>query len=76
MINNECILQRPSVENFSNNLKNAWHRHLNTAPISWNIRGQQSKGNNIFTIRHFANDVIYSTVYYQIFLISLMSCVT
>lgn len=60
LLNDECVLQKPSIENFANNLKNAWQKDAG-APISWNINGKKSPG-NVFLIRHFTNDVIYSTV--------------
>lgn len=61
LLNDECTLQKPSIGNFESNLKNAWEKNM-IAPISWDIRGQKTTG-NIFLIRHFTNDVIYSTVY-------------
>lgn len=60
MLNDECMLKKSSVENFSNNLTNAW-KTQKSGPISWNFRAQK-ENNNIFIIRHFTNDVIYSTV--------------
>lgn len=54
------MLQRPSIKNFVNNLKNAWEKDM-VAPISWEFRCQKPE-ENIFLIRHFTNDVTYSTV--------------
>lgn len=62
ILNDECSLQKPSTDNFGNNLKNAYQNDV-TAPISWFVRGQKTNG-NIFLIRHFTNDVIYSVVLY------------
>lgn len=53
LLNDECALQRPSMKNFDCNLRNAWKNDM-AAPISWT--------SDAFAIRHFTNDVIYSTV--------------
>lgn len=58
LLNDECAF--PSTENFANRLKNAWIDDK-TPPISWDIRGRKSK-ENVFLIRHFTNEVAYSTV--------------
>lgn len=60
LLNDECTLKTPSIDNFTNSLKNAW-REEKSSPISWNVLGQKSK-DNPFLIRHFTNDVVYSTV--------------
>lgn len=58
ILNDECAF--PSIENFANKLKNAWIKDK-TSPISWNICCQKTNQND-FLIRHFVNDVTYSTV--------------
>lgn len=58
LLNDECAFR--SDKSFGNQLKNAWKKD-ETSLISWDIRGQKSK-ENLFLIRHFTNDVIYSTV--------------
>lgn len=60
LLNDECILKSPSIENFANSLKSAW-KEDNNSPISWEIRRQKSN-ENMFSIRHFTNDVTYSAV--------------
>lgn len=62
LLNDECSLQRPSSDNFENNLKKAWHEDK-IAPIKFRIPGNKSE-TNIFLVQHFTNDVIYSTVCY------------
>lgn len=57
ILNDECTYQRPSIENFGTNLKNAY-KNDTSAPISWDIHGKKSK-ENMFVIRHFTNEVIY-----------------
>lgn len=58
ILNDECAFS--SIENFANKLKNAWLRDK-TSPISWDTQSQKSK-ESVFMIRHFANDVTYTTV--------------
>lgn len=67
LLNDECALQRPSVENFKNMLKIAWQRDV-AAPISWVIR-QKNSNEDVFLIRHFTDNVIYSSVDQLIFLV-------
>lgn len=63
LLNDQCTIQNPSIEDFTNNLKKAWQKDK-TGPISWKSNGRMSK-ENIFIIRHFTSDVIYSTVCYS-----------
>lgn len=65
LLNDECTLQRPSTENFANNLNKAWQNDR-LAPIKFRIHGHKSNL-NIFLIQHFTNDVIYATVCQQTF---------
>lgn len=60
IFNDECTLLKPSIENFKSSLKEAWQKSQ-TSPISWDIRKQKTNG-NMFLIRHFTNDVVYSMV--------------
>lgn len=62
LLNDECTFQNPSTDNFDSKLRSAWQRNVNT-PISWNTRGRNPKENR-FVIRHFTNDVVYSTVWF------------
>lgn len=61
ILNDECKRPRPSAENFTHNLMEAW-KNDRAAPISW----KKSK-TSIFLIKHFTNDVTYSTVSQLIF---------
>lgn len=67
LLNDECALQSPLTANFEINLKNAWQKD-SVAPISLNVGVKISKG-NMFLIRHFSNDVVYSTVCYSTLII-------
>lgn len=58
ILNDECKFQKPSMQNFAGNLKNAWEN--NKFSITWNLHGK--KDNTIFLIHHFSSDVRYSTV--------------
>lgn len=58
ILNDECKLQNPSMQNFGSNLKNSWEKAETS--ITWNFRGQHSE--TTFLIRHFASEVRYSTV--------------
>lgn len=57
LLNDECTLKRPSIENFANRLKNAWKRDEST-PVLWDQKSRE----NMFLIRHFTNNVTYSMV--------------
>lgn len=56
LLNDECTLKTPSTIFFSNSLKNGWSSFRKPSPISWETK------ENVFSIRHFTNDVKYSTV--------------
>lgn len=60
LLNDECSLKIPSVQNFTNKLANEWNQGGRASPISWEIPGEKSR--NVFLIRHFMNNVVYSMV--------------
>lgn len=59
LLNDECKLRNPSLENFVRSLKNSWEKQT-MAPIKWNTMSQRTE--TTFLIQHFTADVRYATV--------------
>lgn len=59
LLNDECKLRKPSVENFGSNLKNSWGTQK-MSPIKW--INPRKKSEDTFLISHFTSDVQYATV--------------
>lgn len=66
LLDDECKVPEPNVENFTYKLRTIWNEDMNvknpkSCVIDWHVDWSRTSKNS-FIIRHFSGDVKYSTM--------------